>query len=107
MKYKESRYIDPSLKSVSIEDQMVEAMKIITNRLTKTPAIRGYRKNLESFTVTCHSDPASGMLRIDGEITHSQRGYTREEMIEGMAEAFMDWDKAREERDQKDGDGDG
>ena len=105
MKYGESRFVDPSLKSVSIEDQMVEAMKTITYRLTKIPAMRGYRKDFESFTVTCHYDHASGMLRIDGEITHSQRGYTMEEMIEGMAEAIMDWDKAREERDQKDGDG--
>lgn len=94
MKYEEVLSVDPSGKPVRLEYQMLEAVRIITDRLMNYKPQRGYRQDLESFGIRCNYDNKSNMLRVVGTIEHVQRGYTQEERLEGMTEALMDWDKA-------------
>ncbi len=94
MTIRECRTVDPNCKAVSFEDQMVEAVKIITNRLMKFKPQRGYRRKAESFGIRCNYDGKSDTIQVIGSIVHEQRGLYPEERIEAMAEAMMDWDKA-------------
>ena len=94
MKYEEVRFVEPNCKTVRYEDQMLEAVKAITNRLVNYKPLRGYSQRPESFGIRCDYDSEKNVLRVIGTIEHTQRGLTPEERIEVMTEALMDWDKA-------------
>lgn len=94
MTIRECRTVDPNCKVISFEDQMVEAVKVVTNRLMKFKPQRGYARKAESFGIICNYDCESNTIQVIGSIVHEQRGLFPEERIEAMAEATMDWDKA-------------
>lgn len=95
MQYCETRFVDMNSENLSINAQMETAVLDICHRLMSFPEVRGYSRNMESFKISCSYDVESNMLRVTGEISHTQRGYTKKELVDGMAEAFMDWDKER------------
>ena len=95
MKYGKTVLIDPTHTFISFEEQMTEAVGLICKELMNSPVKRGFKRNMETFQISCRFFGEGEMLTVYGTIEDTPCGYTREDMIDGMTEALMDWDKER------------
>ena len=79
----------------NFEDQVVEAVSVVCKEVVGLQPERGFRRNMESLQISCQYTGESDMLCVRGTIEHVPCGLSKQDIIDGMAEALMDWDKER------------